>query len=179
MVKQAPQAPTQPVHSDAPGVERLRMRKILVPTDFSPPATRAVHYAESLAQSYGAQLILLHVFQPPAPIYGQLVSEALAQAAEVDRETARVRLRESCEEIRRASRIEVEAVLCDGSPHKEICARAEELEIDLIVLGTHGYRGLNHLLHLGSTAERVVRLASCPVFVVRQRGRQLVPAPVS
>lgn len=171
--------PSRSVASEEPGIERLHIRKILVPTDFSPTAQRAVFYAESLAQSYGAQLILLHVFPPPTPIYGQILSEALAQAAEVDRDKARARLGEVSAEIRRTSKVEVETILSDGSPHQEICARAEELDIDLIVLGTHGYRGLEHLLHLGSTAERVVRHAACPVFVVRQRGRQLVPAPTS
>ena len=68
----------------------------------------------------------------------------------------------------------VEALLVrDGAPFDEICKAAKEIESDLIVIATHGYTGLKHVF-LGSTAERVVRHAPCPVLIVRERERDFV-----
>lgn len=69
--------------------------------------------------------------------------------------------------------IETESLQRLGTPYKEIIKVAREREVDLIVIATHGHSGLNHFL-LGSTAERVVRLAPCPVLVVRQEERDFI-----
>jgi nucleotide-binding universal stress UspA family protein len=88
-------------------------------------------------------------------------------------------MRLSAEGLERLSRavergnIKIETSHSLGTPHKEIVKVAREREVDLIVIATHGYSGLYHFL-FGSTAERVVRLAPCPVLVVRQEERDFV-----
>jgi universal stress protein A len=73
----------------------------------------------------------------------------------------------------KASNIESESSQRLGTPYEEIVKVAKEMEVDLIIIATHGYTGLKHFL-LGSTAERVVRLAPCPVLVVREEERDFV-----
>ena len=146
----------------------LSFQQVLVPLDFSDHARKALHHGRGLAQQFGARLILLHVVEPmvyPSDLgYTPVLSEELT--AEVQQE-AEKRLQEAVEEERTRGS-ECEGVLRFGRPYLEIAAVAEEREVDLIVLTTHGYTGLKHVV-LGSTAERVVRHAPCPVLVVREK----------
>lgn len=144
-----------------------RLQRILVPLDFSENAGKALRYAVSFAQQFGASIILLHVVEPmiyPAdsgfvPVEthsweGSLVKETKARLDEVARQ-----------EITRG--LEVETVVATGNAFVEIAETARSRQVDLLIITTHGYTGLKHLL-LGSTAERVVRHAPCPVLVVRR-----------
>jgi universal stress protein A len=143
--------------------------KILVPTDFSETADAALEYAKTLAGQLGASLHLLHVFSDPyavaanAPDAGAALPPALRERALEDaRECLRRRL--TPEEAERF------AGTCDivmGLTARQIVEFADENGIDLIVIGTHGRRGVAHLL-LGSVAEHVVRVATCPVLTVRR-----------
>lgn len=150
--------------------EPLAFRRVLVPLDFSERARKALRHGRGLAKQFGAKLILLHVVEPmvyPSDLgYTPVLSDELT--AQVQQEST-ARLDEAVK-AEQARGIECEGVLRSGRPYLEITAAAEELDADLIVLTTHGYTGLKHVV-LGSTAERVVRHAPCPVLVVRERGR--------
>jgi nucleotide-binding universal stress UspA family protein len=133
----------------------------LVPIDFSPDAEYALEYAVGLARTLQAKLTLLHVLEPlvgsveimPAPFLQGLedkVTEAM---------------------LPYHARVTATGLACDytivhGVPFQVIIDTARTAHMDLIIMGTHGRTGLRHVL-IGSVAERVVRLAPCPVLVVR------------
>ena len=143
----------------------LKLRKILVPIDFSNISKDALPWAAFLAAHFGAELVLLNVVEKFPIDYllgGELMNHTivpLMKQSEADLEGIATGLSQS-------SRVNVSAVVREGRPYEEICAAAKALTADLIVLTTHGYTGLKHVW-LGSTAERVVRHALCPVLVVR------------
>ena len=141
-------------------------KRILCPVDFSEYSNAAVEEAADLAKAIGAELTLLHAFQNPAyvmPMQGyvglgadflgklrqQLEDEVVAQSRPV-----------------RERGVAVKTEVVEGVPYKVIVDHAKEAQSDLIVMGTHGRTGLAHAL-TGSVAERVVRLAHCPVLVTR------------
>jgi nucleotide-binding universal stress UspA family protein len=145
-----------------------RITRILVPTDFSPAADEALAYARTIADAFGASLHLLHVFEDPyttavyAPEVYSVVPPGFREAALQDAER-RLNERLRIDENARGATTDISI----GPPAKEIVRCAEERNIDLIVMGTHGRSGLAHLL-LGSVAERVVRTAPCAVLTVRE-----------
>jgi nucleotide-binding universal stress UspA family protein len=145
-----------------------RLTRILVPTDFSAPADAALTYAKSLATTLGASLHLVHVFTDPyavaayAPeVYAPVPSEVRERAIEDALDRLAARLDDTREPQFKGSR-----TLLTGITANQIVALAEKHDIDLIVMGTHGRRGVAHLL-MGSVAEHVVRIATCPVLTVR------------
>jgi nucleotide-binding universal stress UspA family protein len=159
---------------------------ILVPTDFSDEAKRALYYAIEEAKQYQAQLSLLHVLhQPSTEVYyvrgapenrggyeaefgGRLPASPPSTPQTVRRdydEEALTRLRDLIPPGFSGS---WEAHIATGDPADAIVRYATELGVDLIVMGTHGRTGLQHVL-LGSVAEKVVRHAPCPVLTVRHR----------
>jgi nucleotide-binding universal stress UspA family protein len=151
----------------------LVLRRILVPLDFSPPSLKALHYAKAFARQFHARLVLVHVMEPvvfPSELgYAPLATEALERSFE---EEAQAKLSAMGAEIGAAGLL-VETRLRVGRPFHEIALAAAELDADLIVIATHGFTGLTHVL-LGSTAERVVRHAPCPVLVVREQEHEFV-----
>lgn len=155
----------------------IRLKTILVPTDFSECSEAAVRYGAALAEAFGATLHLLSVIHDPysrpwaAEGFAAPIADLLADW-EAD---ARRRLAEAV-----PAGIKSRTILATetGSPHLEIVRYAGRHEIDLIVLGTHGRGPLGHLL-LGSVAERVVRSAPCPVMTVRHPQHEfLVETPL-
>ena len=146
----------------------VRIRHILVPTDFSTTSDAALDYARDVAERFGATLHLLHVLQDPF-INGPLVSEAYVTDTPGVRTTimddAKTRLSHRLTpRDREAFDAHEEVVFGRGAD--TIVEYAADRGIDLIVMGTHGRTGMAHLL-LGSVAERVVRTAHCPVLTVR------------
>jgi len=142
--------------------------RILVPTDFSETADAALVYAKSLATQLGASLHLLYVFSDlyatatmVPEVYAPLPPEVRERALEEARECLLERLGAAEEKHFHGSRS-----IVTGLTAKEIVKYATDNGIDLIVMGTHGRRGVAHLL-LGSVAEHVVRTAPCPVLTVR------------
>jgi len=138
-------------------------RTFLVPTDFSEGALAAVEYAIALAAKSGAEIILLHVMEPT--VYS--LDFALTRpdiTAEV-RQAAVASLGQLIEDAG-ARGVRAEQALVTGTPFVEIGKAAAERKANLIVMGTHGRTGLAHAV-LGSTAERVVRTAPCPVLTVK------------
>jgi nucleotide-binding universal stress UspA family protein len=143
------------------------VKKILCATDFSSCAEQALGEALRLARALGAELVLLHV-----AVEAPLFREGLGNVAEVrrvfeaQREWARSTLEQRAAECRGGG-VPTLALVVTGVPHEEILATADTEAVDLIVLGTHGRRGLARWL-LGSVADRVVRSARCPVLTVRE-----------
>ncbi len=144
----------------------LPIRHILVPIDFSGYSKNALRYAVPMAEQYGATLHLVYVIEPtiyPADLgFGQVVMPGVEEEL---REKSKAQLENLIvEEI--GSRVNAEAVVRTGKPHQEILREAQEKDIDLIIVATHGHTGVEQML-FGSTAMRIVRLAKCPVLTVR------------
>jgi nucleotide-binding universal stress UspA family protein len=147
----------------------IQLRRILFPTDFSPCAEQALTHAVYLAKRYQAELHVLH-----AVVLHGFYHQPEFNFVNVD--TIRHQLEEAVKrqmstmlEPHTLDQVKITRVYRQGdSAAAVILDYAKERDVDLIVLGTHGRRGLEHLL-LGSTAEEVVRLSSCPVFTIRER----------
>jgi nucleotide-binding universal stress UspA family protein len=140
--------------------------RILVPVDFSPYSERAFSYATTLAQRFSATLALVHVVEDPytgvwsSEVYVPNVSELFAGLiANAEQQLARLTASAT------ALGLTVEATVITGRPAHAIVERAKDGRFDLIVMGTHGRTGLSHVV-MGSVAERVVRMAPCPVLTV-------------
>lgn len=141
----------------------IQIEKILFPTDFSEASENARRYAISFAKAFGSRLYLLTVNQP---LNMSFLDPLIIHDLDSEREGAS---QESLERIRAQiaqEGIEVVTEIRRGSASLEIISLAKEREIDLIIMGTHGWSGLEHVL-MGSTAEVVVRKAPCPVLTVR------------
>jgi nucleotide-binding universal stress UspA family protein len=142
-------------------------RRILVPTDFSPPSDGALDCARRLAASFTASLHLLHVLEE-GPSAGALGSEMFVNESPGARSLrltdARDRLKRQISDPLKALHATTEVIF--GSPAQVIADYAADTGFDLIVMGTHGRTGMAHLL-VGSVAERVIRTAHCPVMTTR------------
>lgn len=143
----------------------MRIKRILVPTDFSSHAHDALNYARTLAEQFNARLTLLHVFEPINLAY-ETVSAQMVECAQRAEDDARKLLTELQTAVKAAPGPATHTVFVTGRPAEKIVEMAAKLKQDLIVISTHGYTGLRHLF-LGSVAERVLRHATCPVWVVR------------
>ena len=159
---------TQPAKTTHPGPALpvpLHIRSILVPLDFSAPSQQTLTAAVAFARRFKAKLILLHVVEPVAtPDF--LASSPLMLANDQVMAAAHRELTKLVAANRIPRGIVGQVLVRFGRSFHEIADAARTLKVDLIVISTHGYTGLKHML-LGSTAERVVRHAPCPVFVVR------------
>jgi nucleotide-binding universal stress UspA family protein len=140
----------------------MEIRHILAPTNFSAPAHQAVTAACELARTFGAKLSLLHVIE--VPVYA---IEVALPRENLERDARRelARLLPAAD----AAHVEVTRLVNMGVPYQKIMETATAEQVDLIVMATHGRTGLSHLV-LGSVAERVVRLAPCPVLTLRPMG---------
>src|SRR5947209_4647491 len=152
----------------------IDLRRILVPTDFSRYSHSALTYATAFAEKFGAELYLLHVVQnlalyvpdalalatPVGPPLEQFTSAAHAALARLVADN-------------KLERFTVHTDVREGTTFYEIVRFAQERDVDLIVMGTHGHSGLAHVL-LGSVTEKVVRKAPCPVLTVRHPEHEFV-----
>ncbi len=144
----------------------IALQRILVPIDFSEHSKNALKYAIPFAEQFHASIDLIYVVEPtiyPADFsFGQIgfpnVEEELRSRGSNELENL----------IRKqiAKRVPARKIVRTGKPFYEINQYAEERNIDLIIIATHGHSGVEHIL-FGSTAEKVVRKAACPVLVVR------------
>ena len=142
----------------------MTFRRILVATDFAESAERALTCGVQLARRHGAELLLLHVYMD-VPAYPEIT----AGQVEAIYEEQRRWIEDALERRARAARSEgllARALLRTGPAAATIAETATQEDIDLLVVGTHGRSGLDRLI-VGSVAERVVRLATCPVLVVK------------
>lgn len=152
----------------------ISIKKVLFPTDLSDAAAEAQLYACALAEQFGAELHVLTVMQDVALMSPDPNVPWIIPASSLDevRESLETALQQIPPATWCAGKT-VHRVIRLGAPYVEIDKYALEQDIDVIVVGTHGRTGLTHLL-LGSTAEKIVRKAPCPVLTVRPKGHQFV-----
>jgi nucleotide-binding universal stress UspA family protein len=140
------------------------IQHVLVAHDFGEAAQSALSYAIDLAERLKARITVVHAYE--IPVYG--FPEGLALTAETVgriRSVAGQALEGIVQRVRRPG-VDIDGLLRQGAAWSEIVAAATETKADLVVIGTHGRRGLAHAL-LGSVAEKVVRASPCPVLTVR------------
>ena len=145
----------------------FKLKKILYPTDFSEASLEALPYAVSFARNCQAKLILMHVVNEK--IFSEGLSLARVSAPEsleqeMTAEAGR-RLKMIIPPDQREG-LDWESVILYGMPFLEIIRYAKDNGVDMIVIGTHGRSGMEHII-FGSTAEKVVRKAHCPVLSVK------------
>jgi len=143
-----------------------RFTRILCPIDFSKPSEAALAQAEEIARTFGAELLVAHIVEPM--IYP--VAYGMPPVAPIDYEdAARTSAAKALEPVVARlvqAGIKASPLVDTGAASMRICDLVGEKRCDLVVLATHGYTGLKHVL-LGSTAERVVRHSACPVLTVK------------
>ena len=150
----------------------FHLKKILVPTDFSETSKKAVQYALRFAEQFGCEIALLYVVEPATPMIGApLGVEPFTEKDEFS--IAEKDLAVFAAESRTAGAHSVSSLVRIGHAPNEITKAAKDLDVDLIIIATHGYTSWQHLC-MGSTAERVVRTAPCPVLVVREKEHEFV-----
>jgi nucleotide-binding universal stress UspA family protein len=143
-------------------------RRILVPIEHSPTSQRGLDEALNLAKAFDASLVLLHVIEY-LPMMVDMTGSAVIEQVSAEMRKAGERLLERAHDAARSAGVASEAHLEDSAAARVcdvIVQQARDHQCDLIVMGTHGRRGVEHAL-LGSDAERVLRLAPCPVLLVR------------
>lgn len=151
---------------------RIAIKKILAPTDFSPASESALKYALRLSCEFGSALTFLHILEPVMP----LTFEGLSMSPplpETESSEANTRLKALVATARERGVTGAKAMYRRGIASQEIVETARDLDVDLIVMATHGHTGWKHFA-IGSTAERVVRAAPCPVLVVREKEHSFV-----
>jgi len=163
----------------APAPSSFRLKRILVPIDFSDCALKALRYAVPFAKQNGASITLLHIVNVPSYYavdgggfnYGAFQPDYATLEADL-RALGEKRLTAMAQEEAR-DHVPTDSLVTSGPPASEIVETARSMPADLIVISTHGRTGLNHVL-LGSVAEHVIRHAPCPVLVVREHEHEFV-----
>lgn len=144
----------------------MEIKSILFPTDFSEGSSEALKYAVDMTKRYGAKLYILHVIYDLAKASGWYVPHVSMDEMYKDIETGAKKELErfGLEELSGIK--DIERIVTTGVPHEEIVKFANKNKIDLVIIATHGRKGIDRLL-FGSTASQVVRFAPCPVLTVR------------
>ena len=143
-----------------------KIDKILLAVDFSDSSQHACEHALMLARKFNSRLIVIHVINEPVDLRGFYVPHISFDRLEQEIEEGARKMMEKFSANVMGDYANVETSIVSGIPYDEILKKAEAENVDLIVLGTHGRAGIDHFL-FGSTAERVVRTAQCPVLTVR------------
>ncbi len=148
----------------------FKIRTILCPVDFSDASRKAVRYAHEFAVSMGAAMFLLNVVEPrPMAVDLSLnyipLEEDLEKAAEADLDALKNELL--------GEGLKVESSVEIGNPSDVILEKAAELDVNLVIMGSHGKKGLSRLI-MGSVAETVVRKADCPVLIVKSAEKEFI-----
>lgn len=159
--------PNQSVEGGPPVLPVFKLKEILVPVDFTECTEKALFYALPLAQQFNATVTLLHVVEPPyipASEMGVVVEVETKEDARNELEALRKRV---------TDKVRCQTIVRKGSAEREIIEVANELDSDLIIVATHGRTGLDRLL-MGSTAEKIVRRAGCPILVVRPHEHEFI-----
>jgi nucleotide-binding universal stress UspA family protein len=160
--------------TEVEGANMIKINHVLVATDFSEPSESALLYGRELARTFGARLHVLHVVENPAMWSGPEASGVDFARIQAELEAgahntlSRIISTEDREQLKA-----VTAVLTGGSTAFEIAGYAKACGIDIIVVGTHGRGMVGHLL-MGSVAEKVVRIAPCPVLTVRHPEHEFI-----
>jgi len=154
----------------------IQLRRILVPTDFSESARHALGYGLSFAREYEAELVLLHVVEVvPVGYASDLFPVPMAEVFQEMSAYARTELAKLSVEATQKG-VQVRELVAQGKPSAEIVRVAQEETVDLVVMGTHGKGMLDKAL-FGSTTERVVRKAPCPVLICHPKEHDFISEP--
>jgi len=156
-----------PVLTTMKPLRKFAIEKILIPVDFSDYSKQAAERAITLAQEFGSQLVFMHVIDQN--IHPSFYATGVTNIFEIDPELPR-RSEEKLREFTGVSDENATYVIKQGRAHHEIVKYTNDNGVDLIIMATRGLSGLDHIL-LGSTTERVVRLASCPVLTLEREYR--------
>ncbi len=149
------------------------LRSILVPLDFSEHSKVSLLHAKGIANSYHADLRLLHVVeQTTFPVFYPAGMQSILAAKKKAKESSEKVMVSYLEDVGEIKRKEIVSVV-EGHAASDIVKYAKDHETDMIVIATHGLTGFQHML-IGSVTEKVVRMAPCPVFVVKAYGKSLV-----
>jgi universal stress protein A len=143
----------------------FKVQKLLVPVDFSDCSRKALQYALPFAKHFGAELVLLHVVEP-YPLVPEMAPYDMENIHDGRKDLQA--LQTAIGDVAPST-----GLIRTGLPHLEISAAARELGIDLIIISTHGRKGLSRRI-FGSTTEKVVRYAPCPVLIVREREHDFI-----
>jgi nucleotide-binding universal stress UspA family protein len=152
----------------------IRIREVIVATDFSDPASIALDYGRNFARAFGATLHVIHVandLATAAPV-SEIPMDLSKLQAQIDAEAKAALDALITDDDRRTLKIKT-ALLTSAAPARAILAYATEVSADLLIVGTHGRGGLSALI-LGSVAHKVVRAAPCPVLTVRLDEREFI-----
>lgn len=143
------------------------IKKILVPIDFSDYSKNALKYAVQFAKQFNAKISLIYVVEPIIYPADFSMGQVAIPSTDIDLHSrAEDELKNLAKNMIEAS-IVGETIIKTGKPFVEIIETAKEKDADLIIIATHGHTGVEHLL-FGSTAEKVVRKAPCPVLTLRE-----------
>ena len=140
--------------------------KILTAIDFSESSDYAFEYALTLARQFQAELTVMHVINEPVDLRGFYVPHISFEQLEKEIEDGAEKMMVKFCQTKMGDFTGYSTQVVAGIPYEEVLRKAEEIGASLIVLGTHGRTGIDHLI-FGSTAERVVRSATCPVLTIR------------
>ncbi|MBI5476202.1 MAG: universal stress protein [Ignavibacteriales bacterium] len=144
-----------------------QIKKILVPIDFSDYSKNALKYAVQFAKQFDAKIYLIYVVEPMIYPADFSMGQVAIPSTDIDLHSrAEEELRKLSKDFINGS-LQVEILIKTGKPFVEIIETASANDIDLIIIATHGHTGVEHLL-FGSTAEKVVRKAPCPVLTLRE-----------
>ncbi|MFH0735065.1 MAG: universal stress protein [bacterium] len=143
------------------------IKKILVPIDFSDYSKNALKYAVQFAKFFEAKIYLIYVIEPMVYPSDFSLGQVSIPSTEYDMQDRAKAELESLILTDIPASLKPEAIIKAGKPFVEIIDTASDLDIDLIIIATHGHTGMEHLL-FGSTAEKVVRKAPCPVLTLRE-----------
>ncbi len=143
----------------------IKLKKILCPIDFSACSTYALSYAIDLSLKDHASLYLIHVIEPYMSDIADILKQIDLLLDDKQTDSLKIRLINLIpNEIR--TNISIDAMVVKGIPFVEIIKAAKDRQVNLIVMGTHGKTGLEHIL-IGSVAERVIQRSPCPVLSIR------------
>ena len=163
----------EPSTVTAPLPASIHLKRILVPIDFSAPSQQALKYALRFAEQFRAEVTLLHVVEKTAIGSGFADMPSRFGYSDEQLSDAEKNLGALTASSQAAECPPIGSTVRTGLPAHEIVEAAKELDTDLIVIATHGHTGWKHFC-IGSTAERVVRAAPCPVFVVREKEHDFI-----
>jgi nucleotide-binding universal stress UspA family protein len=143
------------------------IKKLLVPIDFSDYSKNALRYATQFAKQFNAKMYLIYVVEPIIYPADFSMGQVAIPSMDVDlHNRAEEELKNLASNFIDSS-LEVVTMIKTGKPFVEINETAKEVDADIIIMATHGHTGMEHLL-FGSTAEKVVRKAPCPVLTLRE-----------
>jgi nucleotide-binding universal stress UspA family protein len=145
----------------------MDIKKIILSTDFSEASYHAMEYAVYMSKKFGAELDIVHVVFDETYLMTMYIPQGTLQGVLGELETgAQQHIDEFLKNCPPLDGVKYKTKLLKGTPHNEIIKYAEESGADMIVIGTHGRTGIEHVL-FGSTAEKIISRASCPVVTVR------------